>query len=165
MSRPRALRLVVLATVVAALSSMVACSTATDATVLPPVEVIGLADGATLQMDRLEGPAVVNLWATWCAPCRRELPDFEAVHRALGDQVAFVGVNIGDRADAAQEFIDEVGVTFPQYLDELGLLNERLQTTTLPVTVIIDDAGEIALVHSGPMDAADLEAALAPVLG
>ena len=163
MIRRAAGAVVALVTLVAA--STVGCSAATDAVVLPPVEVISLSDGDALRMDGLDGPAVVNLWATWCAPCRRELPDFEAVHRELGDRVAFIGVNIGDRADAAQEFVDEVGVTFPQYLDELGQLNEALQTTTLPVTVVVDGEGQIALVHSGPMDAADLQAALEPVLG
>ena len=50
---------------------------------LPDVEVETLRGGEAFRLDELEGPAVVNLWATWCAPCKRELPEFEAVHRSL----------------------------------------------------------------------------------
>lgn len=57
--------------------------------------------------------------------------------------------------------VSEIGVTFPQLLDEDGTFNERLGTTAVPVTVILDPRGQIALMHTGPMDAAELRQAIA----
>lgn len=127
---------------------------------LPELELPRLGQGPSLELSSIDGPAVVNLWATWCAPCRREMPAFEAVHLERGDEVRFVGVNIGDREDAAARFLDEVGVTFENYLDVDGELNEALRTATLPVTVVTGPDGRIVTVHSGPMDADELIAEL-----
>lgn len=124
---------------------------------LPALELPALDDeDRTLALDTIDGPAVVNLWATWCAPCRRELPDFQQVHVERGDEVRFVGVNIGDRPGPAAEFLAEVGVTFENYLDFEGRLSEELRTATMPVTVITDRDGLVAVVHQGPMDADEL---------
>jgi thiol-disulfide isomerase/thioredoxin len=127
---------------------------------LPDLTLPSVDGGQEIDLAELDGPAVVNLWATWCAPCRRELPDFEAVHQARGDDVAFVGVNIGDTAGAAGDFLDEVGVTFPNYLDERNDLTAELGTATLPVTLVLDADGTIVTEHLGPMTAAELEAAI-----
>jgi thiol-disulfide isomerase/thioredoxin len=150
-------------------SMMVACGTAgqpaAEPAQLPDLVLPHLGEAAAIHLDEIDGPAVINLWATWCAPCRRELPDFEQVHLEIGDEVRFIGVNLGDRATDAARFITEVGVTFDQYLDADGDLNQRLGTATLPVTVITDNQGRIAVVHSGPMDATQLRAAIATALG
>lgn len=127
---------------------------------LPALELPDLSDSTTVVLDELDGPLVVNLWATWCAPCRRELPDFEQVHLELEGDVRFIGVNIGDRAADALAFIDELGVTFEQYLDHDGSLNEALGTASLPVTVVTDAEGRIVVNHAGPMDAAELRDAI-----
>ena len=108
--------------------------------------------GQAFRLDDLEGPAVVNLWATWCAPCKRELPEFEAVHRSLAGEVTFVGVNIGDDGDEAADYLDDLGITYDQYLDVDSELTAALKTATLPVTLIIDDDERIALRHIGPLD-------------
>lgn len=136
-----------------------------DSDILPPISLPHLGTAEPLLLGEIDGPVVINLWATWCAPCRRELPDFEQVHGEIGDDVRFIGVNLGDRASDAARFIAEVGVTFDQYLDEDGTLNERLGTATLPVTVITDDQGRIAVIHSGPMDADELRSAIAASRG
>jgi thiol-disulfide isomerase/thioredoxin len=159
----------VVALVALAVTVITSCGRAdpavSDPARLPAVLLPHLGDAAALQLDEISGPAVINLWATWCAPCRRELPDFEQVHLEIGDEVRFIGVNLGDRAADASRFISEVGVSFDQYLDVDGTLNQQLGTATLPVTVITDDQGRIALVHSGPMDAAELRAAIATARG
>lgn len=136
-----------------------------DSDLLPQISLPHLGAAGPLQLVEIDGPVVINLWATWCAPCRRELPDFEQVHLEIGDDVRFIGVNLGDRASDAAQFIAEVGVTFDQYLDEDGTLNERLGTATLPVTVITDNQGRIATIHSGPMDASELRSAIAASQG
>ncbi len=137
-----------------------ACSPTDGGDSLPDLELPDLAETTTLRFDDIDGVAVINLWATWCAPCRRELVEYDEVYRELSPDVPFIGVNIGDRPADAQDFIDELGVTFPQYLDLDGALNEGLGTATLPVTVVTGTDGQISVTHSGPMDAAQLRQAI-----
>jgi thiol-disulfide isomerase/thioredoxin len=133
-----------------------ACGGSEEADRLPDIELETLRGGQAFRLDDLEGPAVVNLWATWCVPCRRELPDFEAVHRSLAGEVAFVGVNIGDDGDEAAAFLDELGITYDQFLDFDSELTAALETATLPMTLIIDADERIALRHVGPLDQDEL---------
>ena len=123
---------------------------------LPDIEVETLRGGDPFRLDELEGPAVVNLWATWCAPCKRELPEFEAVHRSVAGEVTFVGVNIGDDGDEAADYLDDLGITYDQYLDVDSELTAALKTATLPMTLIIDDDEQITLRHIGPLDQGEL---------
>jgi thiol-disulfide isomerase/thioredoxin len=127
---------------------------------LPDVELVPLTGGQPVSLADIEGPAVVNLWATWCAPCRREIPDFEAVYQERSDTVRFVGINIGEDADDAAAFLDEVGATYEQYLDSEGFVVTELRTATMPVTVVLAADGTISTKHLGPMDQGDLEAAI-----
>jgi thiol-disulfide isomerase/thioredoxin len=164
----RHVRTRVLALAAAAALALSACGSGGggEGRTLPDLELPRLDGTGTLQLSSVDGPAVVNLWATWCAPCRREMPEFEEVHLEREGEVRFIGVNIGDREDRALTFLDEVGVTFENYLDFDGALNAELETVTLPVTVVTDAEGRISVVHSGPMDVDDLnreiERALAP---
>lgn len=115
--------------------------------------------GPTLELAELRGPAVVNLWATWCAPCRRELPAFQEVSEARPD-VRFVGIDIGEDAGKAQAFIDELGISFDQFVDARGELTDALGTAALPVTLVVDADGSVATEHLGPMTVDDLDDAL-----
>ena len=126
---------------------------------LPAIVLPALAGSDTLDVRTLEGPAVVNLWATWCAPCRTELPAFQAASEQR-DGVRFVGVDIGEDAADAQAFLDELGVTFEQYADVDGELSDALGVAALPVTIVVDD-GDIVERHVGPMSADELDGALA----
>ena len=129
---------------------------------LPGLELAALDDGdPALTLGDLRGPAVVNLWATWCAPCRKELPAFQEV-AASRDDVRFIGVNSQETGDA-REFLDELGITYEQYVDERGELAEAIGAVGLPVTLLLDADGTIATQHLGPMSADDLEEALAAV--
>ena len=74
--------------------------------------------------------------------------------------VSFVGVDIGEDPAAAQAFLDELGVTFPQYADEEAELTDALGTAALPVTLIVGDDGRISTTHIGPLSVDDLHAAL-----
>ena len=133
--------------------------------VLPDVEIEWFDGAGTISLSDIEGPAVVNLWATWCAPCRREIPDFEAVHQARGDQVRFVGINIGEDADRAAEFLADVGATYDQFLDSEGYVVTELRTSTMPVTVVLDSDGVITERHLGPLDQDGLNEAIDEALG
>jgi thiol-disulfide isomerase/thioredoxin len=132
---------------------------------LPDVTLTALSAGdAPLDLGDLDGPAVVNLWATWCAPCRRELPDFQRVSEEWPD-VRFVGVDIGEDAAKAEAFLDELGVTFEQYVDEAAELTTALGAASLPVTLIVAGDGTVARNHLGPLSAGDLTDTLTDLTG
>ncbi|MGH9271586.1 MAG: TlpA family protein disulfide reductase [Ilumatobacteraceae bacterium] len=127
---------------------------------LPAVTVTPLDGGpGPLDLAGVTGPAVINMWATWCAPCRRELPAFQDASEAHPD-VAFIGVDIAEDPVAARAFLDRLGVTFPQYADQDGELSDALGVASLPVTLLVDGRGELTT-HLGPMSPDDLSAALA----
>jgi len=108
-----------------------------------------LAGGDAISLSDIGGPAVINLWATSCVPCRTEIPAFEAVHQARGDTIRFVGLNIGESAEQAAPFIEEVGATYDQYLDELGYATTALDASAMPTTIVVDADGNIATRHIG----------------
>jgi thiol-disulfide isomerase/thioredoxin len=133
---------------------------------VPEAELTSLGDGDALVLEDLaEGPAVVNLWATWCVPCRQEMPAFDEVAGAVeGDEVRIVGVNIGDDPDAARDFVDELDVEFPQYLDEDGGLHAELGATGMPSTAFLDD-GRVVDLHTGVLTAEELAAEIGERFG
>lgn len=145
--------------------AMSACGAPATGDLLPAVEVSGLSSGEVIQLSDIEGPAVVNLWATWCAPCRAEIPDFEEVHQNRGHEVRFVGVNIGESTDRAQDFIDQVGATYDQFSDAAGDVSVELRATSMPVTVVIDADGVITKKHFGPLDQDGLNEAIDEAIG
>ncbi|MEZ5296647.1 MAG: TlpA disulfide reductase family protein [Ilumatobacteraceae bacterium] len=138
----------------------VGCSGGDESSSLPDVEIVSLNGTETTSLADLEGPAVINLWATWCAPCRREIPAFEEVHQARSDEVRFVGINVGEDADVAAEYLAEVGATYDQFSDSAGYVVTELDTTAMPVTIVIDANGNITERKLGPMDEDDLNVAI-----
>jgi thiol-disulfide isomerase/thioredoxin len=119
---------------------------------------------ATLAEPARGRPLVVNFFASWCGPCEAEMPDFEAVSQAVGDQVAFLGLAVNDAAEAAQEIIDETGVTYPWGLDSESLLIE-FDGIGMPTTLFFGPDGEYLESHVGVLSAAELEAKLAEHFG
>lgn len=130
---------------------------------LPAIELPALAAGGEpLRLDELDGPAVVNLWATWCEPCRRELPAFQEASATFAD-VRFVGVDIAEDPAEALAFLDEIGVdtdVFEQYADPDSELTNALGAANLPITIVIDEDAVITDIHLGPMTVDDLSNAI-----
>lgn len=123
-------------------------------------------DGGTVRLADYAGrPVVVNFWASWCASCIAEMPDFESVSRALDGTVAFVGVNVNDRIDDARTLADRTGVTYDLVRDPDGRLAERFGVVVMPTTVVLDATGAVIDVHGGALDVAGLEALIEPVVG
>jgi cytochrome c biogenesis protein CcmG, thiol:disulfide interchange protein DsbE len=87
-------------------------------------------------------PLILNLWASWCIPCRDELPEFDRV-AAEHPEVAFLGVAVEDQEAAAREFAEEIGVRFPLGFDDTGEVSMSYQTFGLPVTVAIASDGTV----------------------
>ena len=131
---------------------------------LPDV-VLSDVSGNPVSLDSYRGaPLVVNFWFSRCAPCRRELRDFAAVHAEVGDSVQFVGVDLFDTVDAMVTFAEERGVRYDLLRDTAELSGDRLLTDELgivayPVTLFVDAEGRI-LRQSGELDADELRAAI-----
>ena len=107
---------------------------------------------------------VLNFWATWCAPCREEMPDFDALRRQYHDRgVEFVGIAIDNERNVTQ-FLQQMPVSYPILIGEGAALAVARQlgntAGALPFTLVIDGGGEIALSHLGRLPYAELEAAL-----
>jgi thiol-disulfide isomerase/thioredoxin len=123
--------------------------------------------GAVVRMAALGRPAVLNLWASWCGPCRAELPLFQQLADAAGDRVEVLGVVTGDTRSAAAAFAADRTVTFPSVFDG-GSLLQRSGTvpTTLPATVFVDAQGRVRHVEAAPIaDLSTLEALVRQHLG
>lgn len=109
-----------------------------------PVVELETFDGATLSSDSLYGkPTVINFWATYCVPCITEMPMIEAVHQRLGDEVNFVGINVGESAELATPFVAQTGVTFTQLLDPDMEALGTFGAIALPHTVVLNPDGTI----------------------
>lgn len=123
-------------------------------------------DGEAFRLDAHRGEVVVvNVWATWCAPCRVEMPGFQGVHASMQtEDVQFVGVAV-DRTgtDAVEEFVASQGVTFPQIASP-QLAARYFPGTTVPRTYLIDREGRIRYTHTGIWMASSLEDAIRDLL-
>ena len=105
-------------------------------------------DGKTLDLAQLKGKVVlINFWATWCPPCRKELPSMERLWRQLKDQgLVVLGVNVGESADEVFAFSNglETPLTFPLLLDEDSSVAQSWPVKGLPTTYLVDKRGRIA---------------------
>lgn len=149
------------AALVALALALGACGGGGDDGVAPLTPV---APGAeALVLDEVSGPAIVNVWATWCAPCRAELPALQAVSDSDPAVARVIGVNVGDEPAAVEAFLAELGVSFEQYLDPDGELMNSLGIVGLPASVILDADGTVVEVHQGALDEAGFRALVTEV--
>jgi cytochrome c biogenesis protein CcmG, thiol:disulfide interchange protein DsbE len=122
------------------------------------------ADYDTL-LSQLRGtPIVVNIWGSWCGPCRSEAPDLARAARIYGDRVQFVGVDILDTRGGAADFIDEFGWTYPSVYDPSGSIRDELGFAGQPVTLFYDRDGAIRESWQGPVDPHRLDAGIRQIL-
>ncbi|HYY23510.1 MAG TPA: TlpA disulfide reductase family protein [Thermoleophilaceae bacterium] len=115
-------------------------------------------------LDSLRGrPAVVNFWASWCGPCRKEAPELTKLQRSLGGKARLVGVDWNDGLSGARAFIARHGWRFPILRDASGALGDRWGITGLPTTFVLDRSGGIARTLRGPQTVASVERAVRSV--
>ncbi len=115
-------------------------------------ELLGGGEDAFKQrLAELKGfPVVVNKWASWCGPCRTELPYFQKQSLERGKKVAFLGVDSNDERGAAERFLDEFPVTYPSYEDpDLRVASVFKAAAAFPATAFYDRKGKLAFVHQG----------------
>ena len=126
-------------------------------------------DGFEARLAELEGtPVVVNKWASWCGPCREEFPFFQAQAIEREDDVAFLGLLSDDGAETGAQFLEELPLPYPSYLDPDKEIADSFNAgREFPSTVFIDAAGEVTFTKLGPYTdeaslAADIDRYAAP---
>lgn len=110
-------------------------------------------------------PLVVNFWASWCVPCRTEMPLLEKANKAEGGKVAFVGIDTNDTPAAARAFLAKVHVSYPTASDTNGSLSAKYGLFGLPTTIFISSTGKVLGRHIGQFYANTLGAALSQAFG
>ena len=138
-------------------------NTAPDFTVLDK-------DGNTVRLSEKFGkPIVINFWATWCPPCKQELPDFDKLCKEYGDRVVFMMVNLTDgyrdTVDGTKRFVSGKGYTFPVYFDTKDNAASAYNVSSIPQTTFIDALGNIYTTRIGAMNEATLRIYLNALLG
>src|SRR5690606_22957523 len=109
-----------------------------------------------MELENSTRPVVVNLWASWCIPCRSEAPLLRQADAAHGDRIRFLGIATEDTAADSVAFLDEFDLTFENRADPAGRIRGHLGAVGLPVTVFIRPGGDILRTHFGVIDDAAL---------
>lgn len=110
-------------------------------------------------------PLVINFFASWCPPCVAEMPAFESVHRELGGEVGFLGVNLRDSVGNATELVERTGVTYDIARDPAGELAEALGVVAMPSTVFVSAEGVVVGTQAGEVSADQLRQKVEELLG
>ena len=123
-------------------------------------------DGNRLQLSQFEGkPVILNFWASWCGPCKSEMPDLEEAFKTYGGDIHFIILNMTDGSretvQSARNYIDSQGYTFPVYYDtnQNGAISYGV--SGIPVTFFIDAEGYVVGMYSGAMTANILQQGIA----
>lgn len=116
---------------------------------------------ATVSLQEYRGkPLVLNFWASWCGPCREEMPAFQAAATRLGDRVGFLGVNHQDSRSPALQLMKETGVEYASGYDPKGKVAPDYGVRGMPATIFISPEGVVLERRLGQLNAADLDRAL-----
>ncbi len=108
-------------------------------------------DGQTVSLSELKGQVVmINFWATWCGPCRQEMPLLEQLYsryESLG--FTLLGVNVEENSKLADVFLEETPVTFPILFDPENGVSKLYDVSAMPSTVLVDRSGNVRFLHHG----------------
>jgi len=108
---------------------------------LPDVTLASLTGGKSLELSTVRGPMVINLWASWCTPCRKELPQYQAFAEKNAGKVEVLGIDFQEtRPAAARQLARETGVQYPLFSDPDG----DLRAIGLPKVILVDPEGRVA---------------------
>ncbi len=142
-----------------ALGASAATAPAAAAVATAPDFTLHAADGRNVRLDELRGQVVlVNFWATWCGPCRAEMPRLDGLYRKYGKSgFVLLGVNIDDNPATALATAQKLGVSFPILLDTDKKVSKLYNLTDMPSTVVIDRDGKMRFLHRGYRDGVEAD--------
>lgn len=124
--------------------------------------------GEQLALADLEGPVVVNFWASWCGPCAQEMPELVRLHRYYADKgVSFVGVDVRDQRGEARRFLEQYDTPYPSWFDPPGEIAADfggIAPTALPSTLVLDAQHRVAARFVGAVTYARVQQVLQPLL-
>ena len=108
-------------------------------------------DGKAVRLADFRGkPLIVNFWATWCPPCREEMPSMQRAHAAVSSEgIGLIAINVGEDADTVAQFLSQTPVKFPLPLDETSAVVMSWPVRGLPTTFVVDPEGRLAYVATG----------------
>ncbi len=137
-----------------------ATATGTEVGLLMPEYSSMWLDGSKFELaKRRENVVLLNVWATWCGPCRYEIPELQALHNRYKDRkFEVIGVSVDESGvDSVKQFVEQQKMTYPIALDAEGKVANILQTTMLPTTVLLDREGKIVWKRFGAIMPNDQE--------
>ena len=124
----------------------------------PAFDVERLDESGRLRLEDYRGtPVIVNFWASWCTPCRQEMPELDAVDKRFGPRLAVIGINMQDRPEDARALLAEVGVSYPTGIDTDNTAVLAYEITVVPSSLFITADGRFAGRASGKPSAAELD--------
>lgn len=114
-------------------------------------------DGEIVRLSDYRGKVVlVNFWATWCPPCKEEMPALQQLHEEMGDRVEILGLDRAEPAETVRRFVRKYGITFKVLLDREDEVARRYQLTGIPETFFVDSEGVVRVKWIGPMTLAQM---------
>jgi thiol-disulfide isomerase/thioredoxin len=128
---------------------------APDFTVIDP-------EGNSVSLSDLKGkPVIINFWASWCSPCKSEMPDFDTAFQLYGEEIQFMMINLTDgnreTVDGAKAFISDSGYTFPPFFDTELSAAIAYRVSSIPATYFVNADGNLIAYGIGPLDLNALE--------
>jgi len=108
-------------------------------------------DGGNLRLEEYRCQVVlINFWASWCGPCRQEMPLLDRLHQRYEDTgFAVLGVNVEGQAAPAREVVESTRVSFPVLIDEGQLVSQLYRLEAMPSTIVVDRDGRVRYIHRG----------------
>ena len=141
-----------------------------EAKIMAPDFTVYDADGNEVKLsDYLGKPVVLNFWASWCGPCKREMPDFDEKYQALGENVQFLMINLTDgnteTVEGASAFIASQGYTFPVFYDTSSMAAAMYGISAIPATFFINAEGNAIAQATGAIDGETLQQGIDLITG
>ncbi len=122
----------------------------TDKVLAPNFSLLDANGKSVALSDKLGEVVLVNFWASWCGPCRKEMPILNEIQKKFADKgVTVIGVNVDQRREKADKYLSEIHVEFPILFDTHGDVSELYSVMAMPSTAILDRQGNIRLIHAG----------------
>lgn len=141
-------KLLAIAVVVSACGGA-ATTTTSDVPDIPPTTT----EEFETHLASLDKPAVVNIWASWCLPCRSEAPLLDEAAEAYGDEIAFIGVAVQDNQPDAKAFLNEFGLAdFDHFFDRNRAIPNFYGGIGTPITMFFGPSGDLVTIHNGVVD-------------